>query len=113
MSFSPFSLKICNPILSLGLNKRINDPPCLCRAWKVSKKNEENLIDVGDIIKMGRVRLKIETICIGEMYKSCHSSNNFLKNKIKLKFRGSTNINKNLNNHIIKNINNSQIESAL
>ena len=46
MSLSPFSLKIYNPILSLGLNKKINDPPCLCRAWKVSKKSEENLIDV-------------------------------------------------------------------
>ena len=113
MSLSPFSLKICNPILSLGLNKKINDLPCLSRAWKVSKKNEENLIDIGDIIKMGRVRLKIETICIGEMYKSSHPANSFLKNKIKLKYRGSTNINKNINNHINTNINNSQIESAL
>ena len=113
MSLSPFSVKIYNPILSLGLNKKINDPPCLCRAWKVSKKSEENLIDVGDIIKMGRVRLKIETICIGEIYKSCHPANNFLKNKIKFKYRGSTNINKNINNHINTNINNSQIESAL
>lgn len=113
MNLCPFSLNICNPILSLGLNRKINDQPCLCRAWRVSKKNEENLIDVGDIIKMGRVRLKIETICIGEIYKSSHPSKNFLKNKLKLKYRGSTNINKNINNHINTNINNSQNESAL
>ena len=113
LNLSPFSFQICNPILSLGLNTKINDSPCLSRAWRVSKKNEENLIDVGDIIKMGRVRLKIETICIGEMYKSCQEANNLLKNKIKLKYRGSSIINKNINNQINTNINNSQNESAL
>ena len=107
LSLSPFCFKICNPILSFDLNKRINDSSCLCRAWRLLKKNEESLINVGDIIKLGRVRLKIETICIRELFESSQITNNFIKNKIKQKFRCS--LNKNINT----NINNSQIESAL
>ena len=66
---------------------------------------------------MGRVRLKIETICFKDIYESCQISNNAIKNKMKLKY-GSTlphmnlNINK-LNNNMNTNINNSQNESFL
>ena len=35
---SSFNFKICNPILSYNLNKKINDLTCLSRGWKLSKK---------------------------------------------------------------------------
>ena len=114
---SSSSFKICNPILSYDLRQKIGDITCLSRSWRLSKKNEENLIGIGDIIKLGRVRLKIETICFKDIYESCQISNNIMKNKIKLKY-GSTlphnnlNLNK-LNNNMNTNINNSQNESNL
>ena len=82
---SIFNFKICNPIFSYNLNKKINDLSCLCRAWRLSKKNEENRINVGDIIKLGRVRLKIETICFGDTNDSSKIINNYIKNKNKYK----------------------------
>ena len=105
-----YNFKICNPILSYNLNKKINDSFCLCRAWRLSKKNEENNINVGDIIKLGRVRLKIEAICFKEMYESSHLNNNFNKNK-KLRHGISPYLNKNISNNMNTNINNSQNES--
>ena len=114
---SSSSFKIYNPILSYDLRQKISDITCLSRSWRLSKKNEENLIGLGDIIKLGRVRLKIETICLKDIYESCQISNNIMKNKIKLKY-GSTlphnnlNLNK-LNNNMNTNINNSQNESNL
>ena len=113
MSLSPFCFRICNPILSYELNKKINDLSCLCRAWRLSKKNEENLINLGDIIKLGRVRLKIETICFREIYESSQITNNVIKNKIKLKSGCVLNINKNINNNMNTNINNSQNDSII
>ena len=117
-SFSSSSFfRICNPILSHDLRKKITDTSCLSRSWRLSKKNEENLIGIGDIIKLGRVRLKIETICFKDIYESCQISNNLVKNKNKLKY-GSTlnqnnlNLNK-INNNMNTNINNSQNESIL
>ena len=107
-----YNFNICNPILSYNLNKKINDSSCLCRVWRLSKKNEENNINVGDIIKLGRVRLKIETICFKEMYESSHLNNNLIKNK-KLKHGLSINLNKNISNNMNTNINNSQNESML
>ena len=114
---STSSFKIYNPILSYELRQKIADISFLARQWRLSKKNEENLIGIGDIIKLGRVRLKIETICFKDIYESCQISNNLIKNKMKLKY-GSTlphinlNINK-LNNNMNTNINNSQNESFL
>ena len=114
---STSSFKIYNPILSYELRQKIADISFLARSWRLSKKNEENLIGIGDIIKLGRVRLKIETICFKDIYESCQISNNAIKNKMKLKY-GSTlphinlNINK-LNNNMNTNINNSQNESFL
>ena len=114
---SSSNLKICNPILSQDLRRKISDVSCLSRSWRLSKKNEENLIGIGDIIKLGRVRLKIETICFKGIYESCQISNNYVKNKSKLKY-GSTlnqnnlNVNK-INNNMNTNINNSQNESII
>ena len=106
------NFKICNPKLSYNLNKRINDSSCLSRTWRISKKNEENQINIGDIIKLGRVRLKIETICFKGNYTSSHIGNNFIKNKSKLKLGFSLNLGKNISNNMNTNINNSQNESA-
>ena len=114
---SSSNLKICNPILSQDLRRKISDISCLSRSWRLSKKNEENLIGLGDIIKLGRVRLKIETICFKGIYQSCQISNNYVKNKSKIKY-GSTlnqnnlNVNK-INNNMNTNINNSQNESII
>ena len=110
---SSLGFKICNPILSDSLKKKINELSCLCRVWRFSKKNEENLINVGDILKLGRVRLKIETICFKGIYETIHISNNFIKNKIKFKNRYSLNLNKNISNNMNTNINYSQNESIL
>ena len=107
-----YGFKICNPILSYNLNRKINDSSCLCRAWRLSKKNEENIINIGDIIKLGRVRLKIETICFKEVYESSHLHNNLIKNK-KLKHGCTLNLYKNISNNMNTNINNSQNESML
>ena len=111
------SFKICNPILSYELRQKISDISCLSRSWRLSKKNEENIIGIGDIIKLGRVRLKIETICFKDIYESCQILNNNGKNKIKLKYgptlpHNSLTVNK-LNNNMNTNINNSQNESYL
>lgn len=105
---SPTTFKINNPILSFGLRKEIKDASSLCRSWRLSKKNEENLLSIGDIIKLGRVRLKIDTICLGEIYESSLITNNILKNRSKIlptnklisNFK-SNNINSNIiiNNH--------------
>ena len=89
---------------------------CLSRSWRLSKKNEENLIGIGDVIKLGRVRLKIETICFKDIFESSQiNNNNLIKNKLKINFGGvlpqsNLNINK-INNNMNTNINNSQNES--
>ena len=79
----PSTFKINGPILSSELRKEIKDVSSLCRSWRLCKKNEENLLSIGDVIKLGRARLKIDTICLGEIYESCQINNNLLKNKTK------------------------------
>jgi len=80
---SPSTFKINGPILSYELRKEIKDISYLCRSWRLCKKNEETLISIGDVIKLGRARLKIDTICIGEIYESCQININISKNKEK------------------------------
>ena len=80
---SPLTFRINGPILSPELRKEIKDISILCRSWRLCKKNEENLITIGDVIKLGRARLKIDTICMGEIYESCQINNNLLRNKKK------------------------------
>ena len=76
----PYSFKIVCPILSPYLRKNIKESS-LCRSWRLCKKDEENLISIGDVIKLGRARLKIDTICIGEIFESCQI--NFINNRKK------------------------------
>ena len=73
----PYSFKIICPILSPFLRKNLKES-ALCRSWRLCKKDEENLISIGDVIKLGRARLKIDTICIGEIFESCQI--NFINN---------------------------------
>ena len=79
----PSTFKITGPILSKELRKEIKDISSLCRSWRLCKKNEENELSIGDVIKLGRARLKIDTICLGEIYESCQINNILLKNKEK------------------------------
>lgn len=81
----PSTFKINGPILSHELRKEIKDVSSLCRSWQFCKKNEQYLLSLGDIIKLGRIRLKIDTICIGEVYESSQLNNIFLK-RAKKKF---------------------------
>ena len=110
------AFKILNPILSDILRQKIDDMSCLARSWRLSKKNEENLIGIGDVIKLGRVRLKIETICFKDIYESSQINNNLIKNKLKnlegAMPQSNLNVNK-INNNMNTNINNSQNESIL
>ena len=76
----PYSFKIICPILSPYLRKNLKESS-LCRSWRLCKKDEENLISIGDVIKLGRARLKIDTICIGEIFESCQI--NFINNNKK------------------------------
>ena len=78
----PYSFKIICPILSPFLRKNLRES-YLCRSWRLCKKDEENLISIGDVIKLGRARLKIDTICIGEIFESCQI--NFINNNNKKK----------------------------
>ena len=110
------TFKILNPILSDNLRQKIDDISCLARSWRLSKKNEENLIGIGDVIKLGRVRLKIETICFKDIYESSQINNNLIKNKLKNLGGAMPQINLNvnkLNNNMNTNINYSQNESIL
>ena len=75
-----YSFKIICPILSPFLRKNLKES-YLCRSWRLCKKDEENLIFIGDVIKLGRARLKIDTICIGEIFESCQI--NFINNNKK------------------------------
>ena len=77
---APYSFKIICPILSPYLRKNLKES-YLCRSWRLCKKDEENLISIGDVIKLGRARLKIDTICIGEIFESCQI--NFINNNKK------------------------------
>ena len=82
----PYSFKIICPILSPYLRKNLKES-CLCRSWRFCKKDEENLVSIGDVIKLGRARLKIDTICIGEIFESCQinfTNNNKKKNLNKI-----------------------------
>ena len=113
-SKSNSTIKIINPILSYNLRQRINDISCLSRSWRLSKKKEENLIGIGDVIKLGRVRLKIETICFEGVYESSQITNNIAKNKLKFGGIPQSNLNVNkINNNMNTNINNSQNESII
>ena len=90
------------------MRRKITDISNLCRSWRPSKKNEENIINKGDIIKLGRVRLKIDTICIGEIYESSLITNTKLakrKSKTKVTYVPPPSLKSKLINNVNININ--------
>ncbi len=60
--FKNNNFQIHNPILSKELYSNIKNKNQITRTWKISPKNIETEIKVGDIIKLGRVRLKFDKI---------------------------------------------------
>ena len=62
LNYKNNKFQIQNPILSNELNKNIKYKNQITRTWKISPKNIETEIKVGDIIKLGRVRLKFDKI---------------------------------------------------
>lgn len=58
------NFQITNPIRSSLLQKIINQRSNLSRTWIISPKGEETEIHLGDIIKLGRVRLKFDKIVL-------------------------------------------------
>ena len=57
---------ITSPFFSPSLNSVFNSNNCLSRLWQVSSRNSETVINVGDVIKLGRVRLKVDKIQLNE-----------------------------------------------
>ena len=68
--------------------------------WKISKKTEGNRLNIGDIIKLGRIRLKIDTIKIGDFFESSIKNNSPNKNNNRLINKMKTSISPNIS-HII------------
>ena len=60
--FNNNNFQMLNPILSKELYSNIKNKNQITRTWKISPKNIETEIKVGDIIKLGRVRLKFDKI---------------------------------------------------
>lgn len=82
--FEP-SINIINPHKSVFLNKNINDKSFFHKTWSYMKPNEEYKLNTGDIIKLGRVRLKIDAIHLSnnntniKSYKENITATNFSK----------------------------------
>ena len=72
---TPYSFYVNNPKIN---NNLISNFPQdnLCRCWRLLKKNKEYLLNTGDIIKIGKVRLKIDLIRIKTNCGSSFITNN-------------------------------------
>ena len=111
INYSNNSFIINNPIHSFNLKEIIKKKNQITRTWKISQRNKESEIKEGDIIKLGRVRLKFDKICI---------KNNLIEqNKINILKQNTNNIhnnsyyNLNLSNNNITNVNQSLNESKI
>ena len=111
INYSNNSFIINNPIHSFNLKEIIKKKNQITRTWKISQRNKESEIKEGDIIKLGRVRLKFDKICI---------KNNLIEqNKINILKQNTNNVhnnsyyNLNLSNNNITNVNQSLNESKI
>ena len=111
INYSNNSFIINNPIHSFSLKEIIKNKTQITRTWKISQRNKETEIKEGDIIKLGRVRLKFDKICI---------KNNLIEqNKINILKQNTNNVhnnsyyNLNLSNNNITNVNQSLNESKI
>ncbi len=111
INYSNNSFIINNPIHSFNLKEIIKKKNQITRTWKISQRNKESEIKEGDIIKLGRVRLKFDKICI--------KNNSIEQNKINILKQNTNNIhnnsyyNLNLSNNNITNVNQSLNESKI
>ena len=103
------NFQINNPILSKDLNNIILNKNQLTRTWKISPKNIETEIKVGDIIKLGRVRLKFDKIYLKNLnlqttinqhlsnqINQQNTNNNYISNNGTYSINNITNINNSL-----------------
>ena len=111
INYSNNSFIINNPIHSFNLKEIIKKKNQITRTWKISQRNKESEIKEGDIIKLGRVRLKFDKICI--------KNNSIEQTKINILKQNTNNIhnnsyyNLNLSNNNITNVNQSLNESKI
>ena len=111
INYSNNSFIINNPIHSFNLKEIIKKKNQITRTWKISQRNKESEIKEGDIIKLGRVRLKFDKICI--------KNNSIEQNKINILKQNTNNVhnnsyyNLNLSNNNITNVNQSLNESKI
>ena len=69
---------ISNPIRSIFLQKLVNNKENLSRTWIISQKGVEAEVKVGDIIKLGRVRLKFDKIFLKIPFRYCQPAKTML-----------------------------------
>ena len=107
------SFIINNPIHSFSLKEIIKNKTQITRTWKISQRNKETEIKEGDIIKLGRVRLKFDKICIKNNNNSNEQSKiNFFPQSSHI-FHNNLFYNLNLSNNNITNVNQSLNDSKI
>ena len=99
--FKNNNFQIHNPILSKELYSNIKNKNQITRTWKISPKNIETEIKVGDIIKLGRVRLKFDKIYLKNINLQTINKNSNTPNLQSNKFISNyyTNSYNNINNN--------------
>ena len=93
LNYKNNNFQIQNPILSNELNKNIKYKNQITRTWKISPKNIETEIKVGDIIKLGRVRLKFDKIYLKNINNNISNMNNTFYDEFKNNDNNSQNSN--------------------
>ena len=107
------SFIINNPIHSFSLKEIIKNKTQITRTWKISQRNKETEIKEGDIIKLGRVRLKFDKICIKNNNNSIEQCKiNFFPQNSNI-FHNNSFYNLNLSNNNITNVNQSLNDSKI
>ena len=99
--FNNNNFQMLNPILSKELYSNIKNKNQITRTWKISPKNIETEIKVGDIIKLGRVRLKFDKIYLKNINLQTINKNSNTPNLQSNKFISNyyTNSYNNINNN--------------
>ena len=113
INYSNNSFIINNPIHSFNLKEIIKKKNQITRTWKISQRNKESEIKEGDIIKLGRVRLKFDKICIKNNNNSIEQCKiNFFPQNSNF-FHNNSFYNLNLSNNNITNVNQSLNDSKI
>ena len=73
---SSSSYILSNPIISKELHLNVTDRSILSRLWRVSPRNTETLIKPGDVVKLGRIRLKFRSIHLEPDIAHTNTNNN-------------------------------------